>query len=128
MKSSSFTEITSTMIMLGSKGRRICGFRRYRLFRRSCRSERGGVYIEFASTSTRLLLLGIPLALGLGEEVDEAREDLRGSGGGVVLDPIGEELVTEIPGPLLVFGRSEGEDWVNARLLEAVEGRSVMVE
>jgi len=69
-----------------------------------------------------------PFALGLGEEADEATEDLRGSGGGVVLDPVGEELVTEIPGPLLVFGRSEGEDWVNARLLEAVEGRSVMAE
>ena len=46
----------------------------------------------------------------------------------MVLDPVGEELVTEIPGPPLVFGRSEGEDWVNARLLEAVEGRSVMAE
>lgn len=47
------------MILFGSKGCRICSPGRYRLFRRSCWGERGGVHIEFTPTSTRLLLLGM---------------------------------------------------------------------
>jgi hypothetical protein len=68
----------------------------------------------------------IPLAFGRGEDAVEATEARRPSGGGVVLFE-GEPLDMEMPGPLVPGRSGEGEGCVNVRLLEAVDGRSLMI-
>lgn len=69
-----------------------------------------------------------PFAFGRGED-ETPLIDRRFSFGGGVRDLVGEAPVTEIPGPLLVFGRKgDAKGWLKLRLLPvAVEGRSVIV-
>lgn len=69
-----------------------------------------------------------PFAFGRGED-ETPLIDRRLSFGGGVRDPVGEAPVTDIPGPLLVFGRKgDAKGWLKLRLLPvAVEGRSVIV-
>lgn len=89
------------------------------------------VFVDSASGLEPAGNLGVcsgPFAFGRGE--DEAPLiDRRFSFGGGVRDPVGEAPVTEIPGPLLVFGRKgDAKGWLKLRLLPvAVEGRSVIL-